>query len=522
MPIEIPDPCLTGSGPEPTCEGISGFVYTKYPCNIDSSNELPISVDNQTPVKAEVVNRLREATIAIESELGINPSGTFTTVRARLDAYDVYLCTLFQQMGSGEIGSSLSVQEDGVEKLDKVKVLNFTGTGVTVTATDSITTEINISNGSVIVQVQETKAVTVNGQTAFTLSLAPDDDTAVEMFLNGTKLEHGVSYTSVGTSLTYSGIAPLVTTDIVEFWYLATGSNVQVKQETIPVTFNGQAVFALSLTPQDPKAVKMYFNGLKQQHGVDYTVAGQNVTYTGTPSLLTTDVIEFWYIVSSGGGGGGGGTQTLSQTLALGNTTGGNDIIVTVGDSIKGSAGNLLLDSNVIVGTGYDLQAETGNLSIASVVDMNAQQVKFAADPTDPQDLVTLSFLSDVVDGYGAGGGTLFEEFEGNVTTLNNTATVCGNITIPVDNTTINIQAMVSARDQTSGNAAIWTIVGGFERTSGTVLQVGTTSILSEEKEDVSFAVDFSITGTTVNVVVTGHITNQVKWKTIAQVVRVV
>jgi hypothetical protein len=59
--------------------------YTKYPSQIDSQQELPVATDNVTPVKAEVVNRLRDAVLAIETELGIDPSREFGSVRARLD-----------------------------------------------------------------------------------------------------------------------------------------------------------------------------------------------------------------------------------------------------------------------------------------------------------------------------------------------------------------------------------------------------------------------------------------------------
>ncbi len=59
--------------------------YSKYPSQLDGSLELPPTTDDVTPVKAEVVNRLRDAILAIESELGVDPSREFGTVRARLD-----------------------------------------------------------------------------------------------------------------------------------------------------------------------------------------------------------------------------------------------------------------------------------------------------------------------------------------------------------------------------------------------------------------------------------------------------
>lgn len=57
----------------------------KYPAQLDDSLSLPLVVDNNTPIQADVVNRLRNAIIALETELGVKPSSIYSTVRARLD-----------------------------------------------------------------------------------------------------------------------------------------------------------------------------------------------------------------------------------------------------------------------------------------------------------------------------------------------------------------------------------------------------------------------------------------------------
>lgn len=59
---------------------------TIYPTGIDGYSQLPLVVDKVSPVVADDVNRLRNTIVAIEKELGINPSGTFGTVKDRLDA----------------------------------------------------------------------------------------------------------------------------------------------------------------------------------------------------------------------------------------------------------------------------------------------------------------------------------------------------------------------------------------------------------------------------------------------------
>jgi len=66
-------------------------VSTKYPSQIDTNAEIPLSTDLITQIKSDVTNTLRGAILATEAELGIRPSGTFGTVRARLDALEALL-----------------------------------------------------------------------------------------------------------------------------------------------------------------------------------------------------------------------------------------------------------------------------------------------------------------------------------------------------------------------------------------------------------------------------------------------
>lgn len=80
--------------------------YTKYPGEIDDSTTLPPTTDLITPVKAEVVNRLRAAILAIEAELGAQPSAAFGTVRTRLDAMRALINTLLSEMNKVKVSST--------------------------------------------------------------------------------------------------------------------------------------------------------------------------------------------------------------------------------------------------------------------------------------------------------------------------------------------------------------------------------------------------------------------------------
>ena len=65
-----------------------------YPAQIDTNTTLPAVIDNFTPITSAVYNRLREAVIAIETELGVKPSSVYSTVRNRLDSLENIISNL--------------------------------------------------------------------------------------------------------------------------------------------------------------------------------------------------------------------------------------------------------------------------------------------------------------------------------------------------------------------------------------------------------------------------------------------
>jgi len=353
-------------------------VATKYPSGIDDNLSLPRAIDLVTPVKAEVVNDLRDTIITIENELGIDPSREFGTVRARLDA-------ITDLIGTGGVsGGSVAVQDEGSTVLTTAKTLNFIGANVSVTDAGSCQADIEINCD--IQVVQETIIVNPLDVNTFTLSTTPSDADTVQMFVNGAKQKYGTDYTVSGDTVTF--ISPdltMLTTFDVEFFYVVTGGIAYQESPTVSLS---QTVFTLDNDPINGSVVQMYINGQKQQYGTDYTVTDTTVTYSGSLILSGTDDVEFWYIsaaaVCGGQGGGGsgelfvkdegvqvdgyincidfvgagvtvtsltpgevivtipgggsGGNETLAQTLVLGNTTGGTDIELTAGDVITSAS----------------------------------------------------------------------------------------------------------------------------------------------------------------------------------------
>lgn len=77
----------------------------KFPAAIDTIVELPTVVDNKTPVEGFHVNNMRDAILAIEAELGVKPSGVYSTVRSRFAALELALNNLV--LGSVTFGGDL-------------------------------------------------------------------------------------------------------------------------------------------------------------------------------------------------------------------------------------------------------------------------------------------------------------------------------------------------------------------------------------------------------------------------------
>lgn len=82
---------------------------TIYPSGIDNSTSLPPAIDNVTTLNAAFFNSFRNAIIAIEAELGVDPSREYATVRARLDALTAMVEAMSGGLsGLGQIGISVN------------------------------------------------------------------------------------------------------------------------------------------------------------------------------------------------------------------------------------------------------------------------------------------------------------------------------------------------------------------------------------------------------------------------------
>ena len=85
-------------------------------------------------------------------------------------------------------------------------------------------------------------------------------------------------------------------------------------QEILPVNTNGQVAFTLSQVPSFVESVVMFLNGIQQVQTIDYNISGQNITFLNNGiSLITTDVVDFYYSISSTGSIGDGYSPTIDS-----------------------------------------------------------------------------------------------------------------------------------------------------------------------------------------------------------------
>jgi hypothetical protein len=283
---------------------------SKYPNSIDTTNDLPLATNNVTAVVADQVNRLRNAIINIETELGVNPSGTYSTVRDRLDAQN------------GTVGTgAVQIQNDGTVVVNEATIIDFIG-NVTVTNPSSLKARIEVTGGQAT-QVQETKTVSTNGQTSFTLTSTPVDGTSVLMFVNGLKQTYSSDFLISGTSVSYVGTTSLTTSDIVEFYYLVdlggisggSGSNtITLKEDATTVS---SSVTTVNFTGN----VNLTDNGAGQVT-VDIPTATPTITLkedatTVSSSVTTINFTGNTNLTNNGGGQITVDIPTVTPTITL-------------------------------------------------------------------------------------------------------------------------------------------------------------------------------------------------------------
>lgn len=156
-----------------------------YPNAIDGFAQLPLAVDTVTPIDAISVNRLRDAIVKIETELGIKPSGNFVDVRARLDALELGVDISEIQAKIDQLLAITTVSSDtNIDETFGTVLVDASGGNVTIflpaAATD--TKKYNIkkidpTDNLVIIQPQVSE--TLDGAAFFEINFQYDSYTVI-------------------------------------------------------------------------------------------------------------------------------------------------------------------------------------------------------------------------------------------------------------------------------------------------------------------------------------------------------
>lgn len=122
----------------------------------------------------------------------------------------------------------------------------------------------------------------------FLLPAAPTPAASLYLVYNGLLLTQDLDYHLVGNQITLIYLAPS-STDIFTAFYRTLGSAVELTQNisTLEVPsgiVNGiNKIFTLAITPNPPSSLIVAVNGLTQTQGIDYTLAGNTITFIFAP-----------------------------------------------------------------------------------------------------------------------------------------------------------------------------------------------------------------------------------------------
>lgn len=155
--------------------------------------------------------------------------------------------------------------------------------------------------GSLIFIDAETPAGSMNGVNRFfSLSAQPATPGSLHLFRNGILLKQGAGYTLSGSVITMDAAAPPLATDTLLAWYRLASSGADTVQfsesETPAGAVDGtNPTFSLESSPIPARSLQMFRNGVLQKEGLDYTSAGNILTFLPVAIPQPGDVLQASY-----------------------------------------------------------------------------------------------------------------------------------------------------------------------------------------------------------------------------------
>lgn len=447
---------------------------TVYPIEIDSAISIPVATDAISAVNAATVNRLRDAIIAIESELGVNPATIYTTVRTRLDNMDAVLEVLNDNGSLFSAGGDLD--GDGLDQT----VIGLQGRplNATVPATDQViswdgyawtpTTFNSFSAGGDLTGTASSQTVAkVNG---ITISGTP----AIGNSLHATSASAGS-----WSSLNLAGGANYVT-------------------GALPAANQASQTMLGDVTGTTAAAVVAKVNG---------------ITITGTPAIgnsihATSTSAGSWSALNLAGGAdyitGVLPTANQASQTMLGDVTGttASSVVAKINGATVSAAG-ALTTNHVLKVSGAS--ATTYGYVVNANID-SAAAIDYSKFGSGTQSLAAQQFSSTVDT-----KGTLVDVQPKNVQTTDATATTIDSFTI-ASNTTLIVTTVITAVKSDNTQGAAYFRTAAFRNNAGTVAQISTTQDGGTFEDDSSWDVTVDNVTTTVRIRVTGKAATTIRW----------
>jgi hypothetical protein len=146
----------------------------------------------------------------------------------------------------------------------------------------------------------ETPAGPINGSNAvFTLASPPSPASSLQLYRNGLLQKLGLDYTLAGNAITFATASKPGLEDVLLTSYRLAGNSGTsnpgpqfVDGETPAGLINGaNAVFTLASAPFPASSLQLYRNGVLQKLGLDYTLAGNTITFATASIPGVADVL---------------------------------------------------------------------------------------------------------------------------------------------------------------------------------------------------------------------------------------
>lgn len=204
--------------------------------------------------------------------------------------------------GSGGSGSTTSIPISQVTGLSSsLNALNASITSLTnlVNSVSTTVGSLTASLANVAAQVNgltsgSTTAVFVDDETpggatngtngSFTLANSPSTAASLKLFKNGVLLALNTDYTLSGNAITFSSNELPQSGDSLVAYYRLSGTGPSatfVDDESPQGTSNGTNLqFTLMAAPTPPLSLKLFKNGALLEQSVDYTLSGNQITFT--------------------------------------------------------------------------------------------------------------------------------------------------------------------------------------------------------------------------------------------------